>query len=432
MGKADTVIEKIDSSVYDSVFGGLYGPEHVEAQKKRYVSAIRSFCGHFGDGRDDGRDIEIFSVPGRIEICGNHTDHNNGLVMAASVNLDTLAVAAANGGGGIGIYSEGYSTRIAADISSLDPNPKEFGLSAGMIRGVAAGLKDFGGAVSGFDAYITSEVTQGSGLSSSASFEITIGAILNHLFNKGRFTPVELGRIGQYAENAFFGKPSGLQDQLACAVGGVIEIDLADPKSPKVSRMDFDLGKFRLKLVVTDTKGSHAGLTEEYAAVRTEMESAAMVFGEAVMNDVSPELFFSRVSDVRKAAGDRAALRAIHFIEENRRVPELASAIREERIADILRLIVESGHSSFEYNQNAYPPGAAYQEIPLALALSQWLLSGRGAWRLQGGGFAGTIQAYVPFELVDAYCGLQNSVFGADASKVMTIRKTGCARVPLD
>jgi len=428
MGNAASIIEKIDKSAFDAVFGRLYGPEYAEAQKKRYVSAIRSFCASFGDDRDIG----VFSVPGRVELCGNHTDHNNGLVMAASVNLDTLAVAAANGSRVIEIRSEGYDEPVMADISSLEATPGEFGLSAGMVRGVAAGLNDFGGGAGGFDAYITSDVTQGSGLSSSASFEITIGVIMNHFFNAGRFSPVELGRIGQYAENVFFGKPSGMQDQLACSVGGVITIDLADPGSPVVSGMDFDLDRFRLRMVVTDTKGSHADLTEEYAAVRSDMESAAEVFGKAVLNDVDPELFFSRVSDVRKAVGDRAALRAIHFFEENRRVPALASAIREGRIEDVLRLIIESGHSSFEFNQNAYPEGAANREIPVALALSQRLLAGRGAWRLQGGGFAGTIQAYVPVELVDEYCDMQNSVFGRDASRVMTIRKAGGMAIPFE
>ena len=430
MGKASVLIEKINGSGYDSIFGQLYGTENIVSQKERYVSAIRSFIETFGEDRDgESRDIEIFSVPGRVELCGNHTDHNNGLVMAASVNLDTLAVAAANGSREARIRSEGYETMITAGLSSLEPDAGEFGLSIGMIRGVAAGLKNFGGSTGGFDACITSDVTRGSGLSSSASFEITVASVLNHLFNEGRFTPIELGRIGQFAENVFFGKPSGLQDQLACAVGGVITIDLADQESPQVKRMDFDLDRFRLKLVVTDTMGSHADLTNEYSAVRSEMESAAGVFGKTVMNDVDPEEFFSRLADVRSAAGDRAALRAIHFIEEDKRVAELASAIEDGRIDDILRLVIESGHSSFEYNQNAYPMGALTQEIPIALACSQWLLAGRGAWRLQGGGFAGTIQAYVPLELVDAYCGLMDSVFGPGAGRVMTIRKAGCVKV---
>ena len=422
MSEGPAIVERICAASCDSVFSGLYGPEYIEPQRERYISAARSFEENFGSNRDIG----FFSAPGRIEICGNHTDHNHGLVMAASVNLDTLAAAAANGGQTVRICSEGYDGLITVDLSSLEPDSGEFGLSEGMVRGVAAGVKGFGGVTGGFDAYVTSDIVPGSGLSSSASFEIAIGVILSHLFNDGRFTPVELGRIGQYAENVFFGKPSGLQDQLACAVGGVILIDLADPGSPEVDSIDFDLGRFGLKLVLTDTRGSHVGLTDEYAAVRTEMEAVARVFGKAVMNEVDPDRLFSRVSDVRKAAGDRALLRAIHFVMENKRVSALASAIREGRIGDILRLITESGHSSFEYNQNAYPKGAVNQEMPVALALSQWLLEGRGAWRLQGGGFAGTIQAYVPEGLVDAYCSLMNSVFGCDASKAMTIRKTGC------
>ena len=422
------IAEKINDSVYDGVFREIYGEEFIEIQKKRYILAIHSFYEIFGGNEDIG----IFSVPGRTELCGNHTDHNNGLVLTAAVNIDVLSVAAVNGSRVIRIFSEGYGGLIEVDLALPGPDKKEFGLPAGMVRGVAAGVRDFGCKTGGFDAYITSDVKIGGGLSSSASFEVTIGVILNNLFNGGRLTPIELAKIGRYAENSFFGKPCGLQDQLACAVGGVITIDLADPATPKVSRMDFDLDRFKLKMVITETKGNHADLTEEYASIRTEMASAAAVFGKNVLNDVDPGMFFPGIPGVRKAAGDRAVIRAIHFFEENKRVTKLASAIREGRIDDALKLIIESGHSSFEYNQNAYSKNAADQEIPIALAMSQWLLAGRGAWRLQGGGFAGTIQAYVPFDLVDAYCHLLGGVFGQNASKILTIRKNGCLMAPFD
>jgi galactokinase len=421
-------MEVIGSQGSDAVFGALYGEDAIEPQRRRYLEALAAFRARFGDEGDVG----FYSVPGRTELCGNHTDHNNGLVMAASVNLDSLAVAAARPGDMARILSRGYDKEIVAALGRLMPDEGEFGKAAGMVRGVAAGIKGRGGEIGGFDAYVTSDVLQGSGLSSSASFEVLVGTVLNHLYNGGRLTPIELGRVGQYAENAFFGKPSGLQDQLACAVGGVITIDLADPEEPKVGGMEFDLERFGLKLLITDTRGNHAGLVEEYAAIRAEMEGAAAVFGKKVMNEVDPEEFYARVGEVREKAGDRAALRALHFFGENARVPKLAAAINEGRIDDVLKLIIESGHSSFEYNQNAYPRNARSQEIPIALALSQSLLAGRGAWRLQGGGFAGTIQAFAPLDMVERYREVLDGVFGEGACRVLTVRKEGCLKVEFE
>jgi galactokinase len=427
MSIAIDIIEMIKANRFDAVFEDLYGKESIAAQKERYIGAILAFCAKFGEDRDIG----IYSVPGRTELCGNHTDHNNGLVMAASVNLDSLAVAAKNDSNVIHILSKGFPEDIIADLANLSPDKEEFGKSSAIARGVAVGIINHGGDSGGFDAYITSDVLQGSGLSSSASFEVCIGVIINHTYNGGRFSSIELGRIGQYSENVYFGKPSGLQDQLACAVGGVITINLADPSKPEVANMEFDLEKFGLKLIITDTRGSHADLTEEYAAIRAEMESVAAVFGKKVMNEVDPEEFFLRAAEVREKTCDRAVLRALHFFGENLRVPKLAEAIRDERIEDILGLIVESGHSSFEYNQNAYPRSAINQEIPVALAISQSILAGRGAWRLQGGGFAGTIQAFVPFDLVTGYCEILNRVFGEGACNVLTVRRAGCIKVPI-
>ena len=397
---AGKLILDIRNGDYDPVFRVLYGPkpEQIAAQRQRYTEAIYQF----EDTYESGRELELFSVPGRTEIGGNHTDHNHGIVLAAAVNLDIIAVVAKNAENIARVRSQGFPGLDTVDLSQLQPVIEESGRSAGLIRGVAAGIAQRGGVVGGFDAYTTSNVLPGSGLSSSAAFEVCMGAVLNGLYNHNRFSPVQLGLIGQRAENLHFGKPSGLMDQTACAVGSAITIDLKDPRNPVVEKLPFDLAKAGFALVITDTRGNHANLTGDYAAIRREMESVAGYFGKNVLRELPQDDLMKALPQVRAAEGDRAVLRALHFYAECERVKAMARAITRGDMEVFLQKVVECGHSSFEYNQNAYSPGSPeQQDLPVALALSQTVLNGRGAWRLQGGGFAGTIQAFVPDDLLD-------------------------------
>lgn len=428
MPSTKQTIERIQAGALDSEFARLYapGPEVAQTQRTRYVQTILEFEETFGPQEE----ISIYSVPGRTEIGGNHTDHNHGLVMAAAVNLNIIAVVCKTNDGFATVKSKGFGEADNVDLAYLEPVNTEFGKSAGLIRGVAAGIAERGGRTGGFNAYTTSDVLRGSGLSSSAAFEVCMGQIMNTEYNEGRFTAVELGQIGQFAENKFFGKPSGLMDQTACAVGGAITIDFKDAGNPVVREVPFDLGAFGFKLVITDTKGDHANLTAEYAAVRQEMERVAAFFDKKTLRDVDRETFMASLAALRLQTGDRAVLRAIHFYEECRRVTMLAQAVEAGRFGDFLALITESGHSSFEYNQNAYNiANPAHQGVPLGLALSQLVLAGHGAWRLQGGGFAGTIQAFVPNQMLEQYCTALQDVFGADACHVLLVRGPGAVKL---
>lgn len=420
--------EDIKAGLWDKTFASLYGAdiEVVHRQRKRYTEALTGFEGVHG-AREE---VHIYSTPGRTEIGGNHTDHNNGIVMAAAVNLDIIAVVAKSGDNFARVHSKGFPTPDIVDLTYLDPVNLEYGKSSALVRGVAAGIRLRGGFVGGFEAYTMNDVLAGSGLSSSAAFEVCMAAILNGEYNENRFTAVELGQIGQYAENKFFGKPSGLMDQTACAVGGAITIDFADTEKPVVQQIPFDLVEFEHSLVITDTGGSHANLTDEYAAVRREMEAVAARFGKKVLRQVKREQFLADISRLRGEVGDRAVLRAIHFYEECRRVPLLAGAIEEKRFDAFLRLIRDGGNSSFEYNQNAYSnQDVKEQGVPLGLAVSQLALGEQGAWRLQGGGFAGTIQAFVPKDALVYYCNELEAVFGEGTCHVLTVRARGAGRV---
>ena len=426
--KASSLVEKILSGGLDSTFSSLYRPdgESISGQRARYINAIENFERFYGQGRD----ISLYSAPGRVELCGNHTDHNNGVVMAAAVNLDIIAVASKSEGNAIRLRSQGSPGEDVVDITSLAPDSGEFGRSRAMIRGVVAAFAERGGGYGAFDAYTASDVLRGSGLSSSAAFEVCVGTIMNDEYNEGRFDPVTLGIIGQYAENIFFGKPCGLMDQTTCSVGGAISIDFKDPSSPSAESVPLDLASNGLCLVVTDTKADHSDLTGEYTAIRDEMESVAAFFGKKCLRDVRYEDFKGRIPEVRKETGDRAVVRAIHFFEECGRVREAIAAARRGDMGRWLELIIECGHSSCEFNQNAYCIGTPdNQSIPLGLAVSQSILRGRGAWRLQGGGFAGTIQAFVPEDTLDEYCRSLRGIFGEDACRVLQIRQTGGVRV---
>lgn len=419
---------------YDQAFAKLYGADTVTvaAQRVRYVDMIDHFEENFGTGRT----VCLYSAPGRTEIGGNHTDHNNGVVIAAAVNLDIIAVVAKNDENVVRVISHGFGKIDDVNLRDLTPQPVEAEHSASLIRGVAAGIVKDGGKVGGFDCYTTSDVLGGSGLSSSAAFEVCMGAIFRGEYNDNdmkRFDQVKNAMISQYAENVFFGKPCGLMDQTACAVGKVITIDFKEVGHPVVREVPFDLAAKGFALCISDTKGSHADLTDDYAAVRREMESVAEFFGKKVLRDVDEETFLKAIPEVRKVTGDRAVVRAIHFYNDSRRAGEIYEAIKADDFDRFLQLIIEGGHSSFEFNQNAYSiKNPQEQGVPLALAISQKVLNGRGAWRLQGGGFAGTIQAFVPLALLETYKNAIDAVFGAGSCHVLSVRNYGAVMVTPD
>lgn len=421
----------IAAGEYDAAFAKLYADDTavIQAQRTRYIQAVERFEKYFGAGRE----VRLYSAPGRTEIGGNHTDHNNGVVMAAGVNLDIIAVVAKNDKNVVHFHSHGFGRTDSIDLSICTPVAAETGHSASLIRGVAVGILNKGGQVGGFDAYSTSDVLRGSGLSSSAAFEVIIGAIFRGEYNGGSeelLSQVELAKIGQYAENVFFDKPSGLMDQTACAVGNAITIDFKDPTDPIVTKEKFDLASHGYALCISDTKGSHADLTPDYAAIRSEMESVAACFGKKVLREVEEADVYANLPMLREKCGDRAVVRAIHFFNDCRRAAQLCDAVRRDDFDCFLRLLNEGGHSSFEYNQNAYSIKHPQQQgISVGLAVSQHVLNGRGACRLQGGGFAGTIQAFVPVDLLEAYCAAIDATFGPGSCHVLSVRNYGAVEV---
>lgn len=374
-------------------------------------------------------DVMYFSAPGRTEICGNHTDHQHGCVIAAAVNLETTARVQLNGTDEIRIESEGYEP-FSVKLGDYEIKSDEINTTAALVRGVASAFAARGAVLQGFNAQIQSSVLPGSGLSSSAAFEVLMGTILNHLFLDGALSAVEIAQIGQYAENVYFGKPSGLMDQAASSVGGLVYIDFADPKKPIVEKVAFDFARSGYALCIINSGADHADLTDEYTAIPAEMKAAAAVCGQEVLRDVEETLFFEKINEVRARAGDRAVLRAIHFFAENRRVGQMAAALRAGDMDAFLYIINESGESSWELLQNVTPAGAVeHQEIAVSLALAKSLLRGRGAVRVHGGGFAGTIQAFVPTELLDEFCKGMEAVLGEGHCHVLSVRPEGGIRV---
>jgi len=426
---ATKLISMIENGGLDERLAAIYGESALSLQRERYISVARSFAALYGDDRD----VALFSVPGRTEISGNHTDHNHGKVIAGSVSLDVIACAARSEGSVIRVKSEGFPEDIVDIASYTTPDESLFGRSASLIAGCSDGFTRAGFITGGFDACTTSNVLKGSGLSSSAAFEDMIGTMLNHFYNDGRVDFVEISKISQYSENAFFGKPCGLMDQVACAAGGMVSIDFLDPASPEVERIGFDITKAGYNLVIINTGGNHADLTPDYAAVPAEMKKAASVFDEEVLRDCSEKIFMSRLSQVREEAGDRAVLRALHFFNENKRVDSMKKALAEGDLASFLELVKQSGRSSFCYLQNVFTPSnVAEQGVSLALCLLESVLSKTerpSAWRVHGGGFAGTVQAFVPSENVEELKSVITPVFGEDSVYLLTIRATGACRV---
>ncbi len=372
-----------------------------------------------------GTPERYFSAPGRTEIGGNHTDHQRGRVLAAAVNLDTVAAVRKNGTGIIRIQSKGYPLSVV-DLEQLEPVEAEINTTPALIRGVAARFAQLGCKVEGFDAYCESTVLPGSGLSSSAAYEVLIGTIVNHLFFGGKMSQPEIAMIGQYAENVFFGKPCGLMDQTASAVGNLVTIDFFDKDNPVIEPVNFDFASCGHALCIIDTGADHADLTDEYAAIPGEIKAVAACLGKEVLSQIDEADFYAHIPVLRKTCGDRAVIRCIHFYQENARVPQQVAALREGDFEKFLSLIKQSGYSSYMYLQNVIPAGnKAHQEVAVALALCEHFLQGRGAYRVHGGGFAGTIQAFVPFDLLDSFVAGMDGILGEGACHVLSIRPQG-------
>ena len=366
-----------------------------------------------------------FSAPGRTEVSGNHTDHQRGRVLAGAVNLDTVAAVRANGTDVIRVQSKGYPL-CQVRLDALEPVAEEVNSTPALIRGVAARFSQLGCVVGGFDAYCESTVLPGSGLSSSAAFEVLIGTIINHLFFDGRVSQPEIAQIGQYAENVFFGKPCGLMDQTASAVGGLVTIDFADKEHPDIRPVHFDFSTTGHALCIIDSRADHADLTDEYAAVPGEMKAVCEYFGKDVVTDIPEEDFYAAIPALREKCGDRAVMRVIHEYNENRRVPQQVACLEMGDFEGFLRLTKESGYSSWMYLQNVVPAGyVAQQAMAVALGLCEHYLQGRGAYRVHGGGFAGTVQAFVPFELLDSFRAGIDAALGEGACHVLSIRPQG-------
>ena len=373
----------------------------------------------------EGVPARYFSAPGRTEIGGNHTDHQRGRVLAGAVNLDTVAAVRVNGTNTIRIQSKGYPLSVV-DLSQLTPVEAEINSTPALIRGVAARFTQLGCKVEGFDAYCESTVLPGSGLSSSAAYEVLIGTIINHLFFDGRVSQPEIAMIGQYAENVFFGKPCGLMDQTASAVGNLVTIDFFHKENPVIEPISFDFASCGHALCIIDSGADHADLTDEYAVIPGEIKAVAAYFGKEVLTQIDEAEFYACIPALRKECGDRAVMRAIHFYQENARVPLQVAALKEGNFDKFLDLIKQSGYSSWMYLQNVIPAGCkAHQDVAVALGLAEHYLNGRGAYRVHGGGFAGTIQAFVPFDILDQFVASMDRVLGEGACHVLSIRPQG-------
>lgn len=417
--------QQFSENLHDALLTEIYiDTGCIARQRDRYQDAISHYVECFGE-----QAVEIYSAPGRSEIGGNHTDHQHGQVIAGSINLDAVAIVGRTGDDVIRIKSDGYDL-ISVDITACDPVDSERETTLSLIKGVVAGFRQRGYRTGGFQAYITSDVLIGAGLSSSAAFEVLIGTILSGLYNEMKISPIEIAIISQYAENVYFGKPCGLMDQMACSVGSLVHIDFADPEKPAVERIAFDVEKAGYSLCITDTKGSHADLTADYAAVPGEMKAVAAFFGKEVLIEIKESEFIEKIPALRQKLGDRAVLRALHFYEENKRVVKEADALKQSDFEGFLKNVKASGASSFQYLQNVYTNrDITSQNMSIALALSEVALGANGVCRVHGGGFAGTIQAFVRNESVASYRQAMDAVFGEDSCKVLKIRKYGGMKV---
>ena len=410
---------KIQSGGFDNDFLMLYG--ETEKAKARYFDAVCEFEKLFNTEND----IRIFSAPGRTEVGGNHTDHQHGCVLAGGVDMDVIAVVALNSEDVVRVKSRGYDMDTIA-LNELQKQEKEIGRAASLIRGVCHKFNEMGVKLQGFNAYTTSNVLKGSGLSSSAAFEVLIGNILNGMFADGKVEAIEIAKIGQFAEREYFGKPCGLLDQMASSLGGFTYADFNDPANPITEKIDLDIKKFGYTLCVVDTGGNHANLTQDYADITIECKQISNALGVDFLRDADANEFYKNIQTLRKEYGDRAVLRAFHFFNENARVIEQKSALKEGRFEDFLKLVNASGQSSYDYLQNLYSTSAVKEQgLSLAIALTKQFLGDKGACRVHGGGFAGTIQCYIPTDLLNDYKTMIESAFGLGSCSVLTIRPVG-------
>jgi galactokinase len=421
------------------IFENLYGVDQIDAARQRYFSLAEGLMKGFPESVSHD-DVRVFTAAGRTELGGNHTDHNYGKVLAASIQMDAVAIVVPRNDKKVVFKSTGYPD-VNVDLNDLSIHEHEKGTTEALVRGIAAELEARGTIVGGFSANAASTVLGGSGLSSSAAVEVLIGKIFDCLYGGGKRSPLEIAQIGQKAENVYFGKPSGLMDQTASASGGAVAIDFGDPKNPKVKQINFDLAAEGFSLCVVDTKGSHADLTPDYAAIPAEMKAVAAHFGKNFLRELNLETLFPAIKELRGKVGDRAILRAIHFFNENDRVDamlasleklESAKSVQEKKsiLQEYFNTVNESGKSSWELLQNVYSPKRAEEQgIPLALAITQHFLQHEGACRVHGGGFAGTIQAYIPTDRLAEYKTLMENMFGADSVTVLRIRPIGATEL---
>lgn len=420
------LIFAIEGGKYNAIFTELYGAENVTTQQARYINAVNEFAALFGAERD----ISLFSVAGRSEISGNHTDHNYGKVLAASIDLDIIAAASPRDDMRINIKSEGFPID-KVDITAPTVDESLYYTSTSIISGMCSGFLKHGYKVGGYDAYTTSNVFKGSGLSSSAAFEDMVGLILSGFYNNGEVENAEIAKIAQYSENVFFGKPSGLMDQTACAVGGFIAIDFKNPTAPIIEKLPFDLSAAGYSLCIVNTGGNHANLNENYASVPADMKKVASYFGKQVLREVPLEEILANIKALRAFAGDRAIMRAIHFKNENERVTKQTAALKSGDLDAFLDGVIESGNSSFKYLQNVYTAKNVHEQgLSLALCLAEMALRGKkAAWRVHGGGFAGTIQAFVANGDVPEFKKALDAAFGDGATTVLKVRPYGAIRI---
>ncbi|MEG0570758.1 MAG: galactokinase family protein [Oscillospiraceae bacterium] len=419
------LINKITSKELDSTFETLYGSQNIKRQKNRYIEAINGFCDYFNDSDD----LFIFSAPGRTEIGGNHTDHNMGKVLAASISVDIIAVVSFNKSEIIRLKSVGYE-EDTLNINKTDKNKSEEGKSVSLIRGILAGLKKRGYKFGGFNAYTTSDVLSGSGLSSSAAFEILVSTILNCKYNDGIITPVEIAKISQYAEFEYFAKPCGLMDQMASSVGGIVSIDFKDESNPVIEKVDFDINKAGYSLCIVDTNSSHADLTDEYSLIPSQMKMIASYFGKPNLRQIEKQMVIDNIKTLRNQFGDRAVLRALHYFNENERVDNEVIALKNNDFESFKKLIIKSGDSSYKYLQNIYSnKQGENQGLSLALYIAQNELENVGAYRVHGGGFAGTTQNFVPSLKVDTFKEKIESAFCKNSCHIINIRSVGGVQV---
>lgn len=425
MKSAEKLKKDISNGLYNSILEKIYSKKDFKEIHERYIDLINGFCANFGSNRE----LSLFSAPGRTEIGGNHTDHQRGCVLAASVNLDVIAAVSLNNENTIRLQSEGYPLDII-NLDKLKPEMSEYNQAKALIKGVAAKFKELGYDIKGFDAYTSSNVLKGSGLSSSAAFEVLIGNILNGLFANNSVSDIEIAKIGQYAENVYFGKPCGLMDQMASSVGGVVSIDFKDSEKPLIKKIEYDFSKSGYALCIIDSGADHADLTDEYAAIPYEMKKVAQVFGKDVLREVDEKLFMENIAKVREKCGDRAILRAMHFYADNNRAILEAEALKKGDFKKFLGIVTESGKSSYMYLQNVSVCGSStHQAVGLVLALCDKFLENKGAYRVHGGGFAGTVQAFVPLNMVTEFKTKIEKAIGKDCCHILSIRPVGGIRI---